>query len=98
MTTTNSALWDAASAESADPPRIDIPPVPSAVEGSEQREPRDPSPFESEEPAKGEEKSNRDNPTFKNRRNPMEMKQKTFSNRDKNTCGNYPLTTSKTLW
>src|SRR5579864_2978387 len=39
----------------------------------------------------GEEKSlaavaaNRNNPTFKNRRNPMKTRQKTFSNRNKNT-------------
>src|SRR5580658_7784090 len=39
---------------------------------------------------KGEEKSNRDNPTFKNRRNPMKPKEKTFSNRDKNTTSASP--------
>src|SRR5580658_640322 len=39
---------------------------------------------------KGEEKSNRDNPTFKNRHNPMKPKEKTFSNRDKNTTSASP--------
>jgi len=44
----------------------------------------------------GEEKAlaavaaNRNNPTFKNRRNPKETKQKTFSNRNKNTCFGLP--------
>ena len=38
-----------------------------------------------EDQAKGEEKSNRNNPTFKNRRNPLATKQKAFSNRNKNT-------------
>ncbi len=47
-------------------------------------------PFDGEEQAKGEEKSNRDNPTFKNRRNPMKRKEKTFSNRDKNTTSASP--------
>jgi hypothetical protein len=39
---------------------------------------------------KGEEKSNRDNPTFKNRRNPMNPNDITFSNRDKNTLSGSP--------
>jgi hypothetical protein len=39
---------------------------------------------------KGEEKSNRDNPTFKNRRNPMNPNDITFSNRDKNTTSGSP--------
>jgi hypothetical protein len=47
-------------------------------------------PFEGEEQAKGEEKSNRDNPTFKNRRNPMNPNDITFSNRDKNTTSGSP--------
>jgi hypothetical protein len=42
----------------------------------------------------GEEKSNRDNPTFKNRRNLMNPNEITFSNRDKNTTGKYPLASS----
>ena len=41
--------------------------------------------FESEEKAKGERKSNRSNPIFRNRRNPMKINHKTFSNRNKNT-------------
>jgi hypothetical protein len=40
--------------------------------------------------AKGEEKSNRDNSTFKNRRNSLAPKEKTFSNRDKNTSSGSP--------
>jgi hypothetical protein len=63
MTTTNSALWDAASDENRP--------------GGEER-------------AKGEEKSNRDNPIFKNRRNPFTPKEKTFSNRDKNSTSGLP--------
>jgi hypothetical protein len=39
---------------------------------------------------KGEEKSNRDNPKFKNRRNPMNPNDITFSNRDKNTLSGSP--------
>jgi hypothetical protein len=38
----------------------------------------------------GEEKSNRDNPKFKNRRNPMNPNDITFSNRDKNTLSGSP--------
>ena len=44
----------------------------------------------------GEEKAlaavaaNRNNPTFKNRRSPKETKEKTFSNRNKNTCFGLP--------
>jgi hypothetical protein len=41
--------------------------------------------FEAQEQAKGEEKSNRDNPTFKNRRKLMNPNDITFSNRYKNT-------------
>jgi hypothetical protein len=48
-------------------------------------------PLATQEHAKGEEKSNRDNPTFKNRRNPMNPNDITFSNRDKNTCFASPL-------
>ncbi len=101
MTTTNSALWEAASAESAVPSgsqglylqtlrstRIGIPPVPSAVEGSDYREPRGRS--GGEERAKGEEKSNRNNPTFKNRRNPLAPKEKPVSNRNKNATSGLP--------
>jgi hypothetical protein len=51
---------------------------------------RAPSPFDGEEQAKGEEKSNRNNPTFKNPRNPLETNQKTFSNRNKNTTSASP--------
>jgi hypothetical protein len=80
MTTRNSALWDAASAENADSSRIGIP--------SDRREPRDL--FRGEERAKGEEKSNRDNPTFKNRRNALTTNEKTFSNRDKNGTSGLP--------
>ena len=47
-------------------------------------EPR--GPFEGEEQAKGEANSNRNNPIFRNRRNPMTIGQKAFSNRNKNTC------------
>jgi hypothetical protein len=39
-----------------------------------------------EEQAKGEGKSNRNNPRFKNRRNSLTTNEKTFSNRNKNTC------------
>src|SRR5580658_9348608 len=46
--------------------------------------------FEGEEQAKGEEKSNRNNPTFKNRRNLMNPNEITFSNRDKNTTSASP--------
>jgi hypothetical protein len=86
MTTRNSALWDAASAENADSSRIGIP--------SDRREPRDP--FRGEERSKGEEKAlaavaaNRDNPTFKNRRNALTRNEKTFSNRDKNGISGLP--------
>jgi len=52
--------------------------------------PRHPSPFEGEEQAKGEGKSNRNNPTFKNRRNPMKIKNKPFSNRNKNSTSGLP--------
>ena len=38
----------------------------------------------------GEKKANRDNPTFKNRRNSLTTKKKTFSNRDKNTYSALP--------
>jgi hypothetical protein len=38
----------------------------------------------------GEEKSNRNNPTFKNRRNPMKIKNKPFSNRNKNSTSGLP--------
>jgi hypothetical protein len=38
----------------------------------------------------GEEKSNRDNPTFKNRHNSMTTNQKTFSNRNKNALSGSP--------
>jgi hypothetical protein len=51
---------------------------------------RDHSPFKGEEQAKGEEKSNRNNPTFINRRNPMKIKNKTFSNRNKNSTSGLP--------
>jgi tetratricopeptide (TPR) repeat protein len=47
-------------------------------------------PFESKEKAKGEGKSNRDNPTFKKRRNLMNPNDITFSNRDKNTPSALP--------
>jgi hypothetical protein len=53
---------------------------------AEQREPRDPG----EEQAKSEEKSNRDNPTFKNRRNLVNPNDITFSNRNKNTLSRSP--------
>jgi hypothetical protein len=51
-----------------------------------QSPPRAEGPFKSEKQAKGEEKSNRNNPTFRNRRNPMKINYKAFSNRNKNTC------------
>src|SRR5580658_876348 len=47
-------------------------------------------PFDGEEQAKGEEKSNRDNPVFRNRRNSLATKEKTFSNRNKNTTSASP--------
>src|SRR5580658_5629263 len=47
-------------------------------------------PFECERQARGEEKSNRDNPTFKNRCNLMKRKEKAFSNRYKNTTSASP--------
>jgi hypothetical protein len=50
----------------------------------------DGDPFESEQQAKGEEKSNRNNPTFKNRRNLMNPNDITFSNRNKNTTSASP--------
>src|SRR5580658_5751838 len=43
---------------------------------------RRPSPLQDQG---GEKKANRDNPTFKNRRNSLTTKRKTFSNRNKNT-------------
>ena len=47
-------------------------------------------PFDGEEQAKGEQKSNRDNPIFRNRRNSLATKEKTFSNRNKNTYSASP--------
>jgi hypothetical protein len=39
---------------------------------------------------RGEKKANRNNPTFKKRPNPLKIKEKTFSNRDKNTTSTSP--------
>ena len=57
-------------------------------ESASAEEPR--GPFEDEKQAKGEEKSNRNNATFKNRRNLMSPNDITFSNRDRNTTSASP--------